>query len=516
MLETEWTIAGTLRHWAAVKPDDPCITYESSTRTWREVHEAASRIAHGLVSAGLRPQQRVMYLGMNRPEFFEILAGTSMAAGVTATVSWRLAPREMLLIISDCQPAVLFVESEFLGHLEVFHAQMRSIQTVIVLDAGPRSAGDVVEYEAWLGQQVSVDPKVPASGSDIAFQAYTSGTTGRPKGVTYTNAAIKAIEPMVSVTGANEASVVLVAMPVFHLTGSSLGILSLIVGARMVVAREAAPDGLLSVIAKERVTLTVLVPAVLKMMVESPAIEHSDLSSLDTIAYAGSPITPDLLRACLSLFGCKFAQLYGMTETSGVTALLPEDHLDAEHPERLLSAGRAMPGVSVRVVDPDTEADVEEGAFGEVWIKAPTNMQGYWGLPEETEAVLTADGYVRSGDGGYLQGGYLYLKDRIKDMIVSGGENVYPVEVENVLIAHPGVNDVSVIGAPSPRWGETVKAVVVREPGAGPLTQSDLIAFAKANLAGYKCPTSVNFVDELPRNPSGKVLKRVLREQFSR
>jgi long-chain acyl-CoA synthetase len=262
--------------------------------------------------------------------------------------------------------------------------------------------------------------------------------------------------------------------------------------------------------------MTILVPAVLKMMVESPAIEHPDVSSLDIVAYAGSPITAELLRAVLGRFTCGFAQIYGMTETSGVTALLPEDHLDPDHPERLLSAGAALPGVSLRVVDPATGTDVEDGAYGEVWIKASTNMLGYWDLPAETEAALTPDGYVRSGDGGYLLDGYLYLKDRIKDMIVSGGENVYPIEVENVLIAHPGINDVSVIGVPSSRWGETVKAIVVREPSAEPVTATEVIACAKANLAGYKCPTSVEFVDELPRNATGKVLKRILRRQFGR
>jgi long-chain acyl-CoA synthetase len=513
MMPTDWAIAGPLRRWAAVKPDNPCLSYESVTLTWREVLDRASRVAQGLVSAGLRPQDRVGYLGKNRPEFFEILAGASMAAGVTVPLNWRLAPREILTIINDCRPKVLFVEEEFPGLLGSLRQQLRSVDTVIVIGSGARSAG-TPGYEAWLGEQIAADPGVPMSSTDIAFQTYTSGTTGVAKGVMFTNAAVKATEPMTSVTRVGESSVVLVAMPVFHLTGSSLGILAMNLGASTVIARDADPESLLTLIAKEHVTMTILVPAVLKMMVESPAIEHADVSSLDIVAYAGSPITAELLRVVLGRFTCGFAQIYGMTETSGVTALLPEDHLDPDHPERLLSAGTALPGVSLRVADPATGTDAEEGSYGEVWIKAPTNMLGYWDLPAETEAALTPDGYVRSGDGGYLLDGYLYLKDRIKDMIVSGGENVYPIEVENVLIAHPGINDVSVIGVPSPRWGETVKAVVVRETSAEPVTATDVIAFAKASLAGYKCPTSVEFVDQLPRNATGKVLKRVLRQQF--
>jgi long-chain acyl-CoA synthetase len=512
MVPTDWAIAAPLRRWAAVKPDNPCLIYESVTLTWWEVLNRASRVAQGLVSVGLRPQDRVCYLGKNRPEFFEILAGASMAAGVTVPLNWRLAPREILTIINDCRATVIFVDEEFLGRLGSLREQPRSVETVIVI-GGASSAG-TPDYEAWLGEQIAADPQVPMSSTDIAFQTYTSGTTGIAKGVMFSNAAVKAIEPMTSVTRACESSVVLVAMPVFHLTGSSLGILAMNLGASIVIAREADPESLLALIAKEHVTLTTLVPAVLKMMVESPAIEHADVSSLDTVAYAGSPITAELLRAVLGRFTCGFAQIYGMTETSGVTALLPEDHLDPDHPERLLSAGTPLPGVSLRVVDPATGTDVQEGAHGEVWIKAPTNMAGYWGLPAETGDALTPDGYVRSGDGGYLLDGYLYLRDRIKDMIVSGGENVYPVEVENVLIAHPGINDVSVIGMPSPRWGETVKAVVVREPSAECVTEAEVIAFAKANLAGYKCPTSVEFVDELPRNATGKVLKRILRQQF--
>jgi hypothetical protein len=256
--------------------------------------------------------------------------------------------------------------------------------------------------------------------------------------------------------------------------------------------------------------MTTLVPAVLQMILESPEIDAYDVSTLDTIACAASPISPELLRRCLAVFEARFLQIYGLTETQGATNLLPEDHLDPDHPERLLSVGRAMPGVTLRVVDAITGEDLPDDVVGEVWIKAPTNMHGYWANAEASREVLTQDGFVRTGDGASLRDGYVYLRDRLKDMIVSGAENIYPIEIENVLIEHPDISDVAVIGVPSERWGETVKAMVVLRKGAR-LSESEVIGFARSSLAAYKCPTSVEFIGELPRNRSGKILKRVLR-----
>jgi long-chain acyl-CoA synthetase len=514
MAYDDWAIAGSLRYWVARKPQAPCITFEGTTWTWQDVFRRASQLGQALLSAGAQPQDRVAYLGKNRAEFFEILAGASMAGGVMGAVNWRLTPREILKVINHSGAKVLFVEPAFLGHVEQIQDQLTSVRTVVIVgdDVGLPGA---VGYESWLGQQVAKDPEVPVAADDTALQIYTSGTTGLPKAAMFSNRATRAYLPMAELVHVNDDSVILVAMPVFHAAGASLGILSFIQGAHMIIAREAAPDELLPLISEHRVTMTTLVPAVLKMLVESPARSGSDLSSLETIAYAASPISPDLLRASLAAFSCRFLQIYGLTETNSATTLLPEDHLDPEHPDRMHSVGRPMSAVTLRIVDPVTGDEVAEGDFGEVWIKAPTNMSGYFDAPVETAATITPDGFIRTGDGGFVVDGYLYLKDRIKDMIVSGGENVYSVEVENVLIEDPRINDVAVIGVPSEKWGESVKAIVVREPGVASLTAGEVIAYAKANLAGYKCPTSVEFVDELPRNPSGKILKRVLRQQFA-
>jgi acyl-CoA synthetase (AMP-forming)/AMP-acid ligase II len=253
-----------------------------------------------------------------------------------------------------------------------------------------------------------------------------------------------------------------------------------------------------------------------QFLTAAPGAAEGDYSMLRSIIYGASPITNDVLVRAMRTFKCDFIQVYGLTETTGaITELGPSDH-DPEGPRAhlLRSAGRPYPWVEFRIVEPDTERDCPRGGVGELWTRSVQNMKGYWNKPEETARVFTADGWLKTGDAGYVdEEGYLFLTDRVKDMIVSGGENVYPIEVENVLAQHPVIADVAVIGVPHERWGETVKAIVVCAPGAAP-DVDEIMAFARARLARYKCPTSVDFLDALPRNPSGKILKRVLREPY--
>jgi long-chain acyl-CoA synthetase len=252
------------------------------------------------------------------------------------------------------------------------------------------------------------------------------------------------------------------------------------------------------------------------LLLATPGIEKADLSSLDTIFYGASPIAEDVLVRCMNVIGCHFSQVYGMTETSGAIVRLDhEDHdPDGERRHLLRAAGKALPGVEIRIVDTDTGDDAVVGTVGEIWTRSAYNMLGYWQKPEETASTIVDGAWLRTGDAGYLDDeGYLFLHDRIKDMIVSGGENIYPAEVENVLLAVDGVADAAVIGVPDDTWGETVKAVVVRAPGSD-VSAEDIIAFCRDRLAHYKCPTSVDFTGILPRNPSGKILKRELREPY--
>jgi long-chain acyl-CoA synthetase len=308
----------------------------------------------------------------------------------------------------------------------------------------------------------------------------------------------------------------MVAMPLFHIGGGGWAVAGMYEGATSVIVRDLDPAALITLIGQRRITHGFLVPAVLQFMLMNPNVGEADFSSLRVLVYGASPISEEVLAKSIDIFGCKFWQAYGLTETTGaVVNLPPEDH-DPHSPNkhRLRSCGLPGPGVEVRIVDTDSGDDVPTGEVGEIWIRSPQVMTGYWNMPEETAKAVTSDGWFKTGDLGYVDAdGYLFIHDRVKDMIVSGGENVYPAEVENVLMAHPGIADVAVIGVPDERWGETAKAIVVRAPGVE-VTEQEIIDFARQHLAKFKCPTSVDWVDVLPRNPSGKVLKKDLREPY--
>jgi long-chain acyl-CoA synthetase len=288
-------------------------------------------------------------------------------------------------------------------------------------------------------------------------------------------------------------------------------------GAATILVSEFDPPCVLETLERRRVTNPIFVPTMLQMLTAVPGAAERDFSALRSITYGASPITTTALRAALRTFRCDLIGLYGLTEsTGGVVHLDGPDH-DPDGPRQhlLRSAGRPYPWVELRIVDPATGRDRPPRAVGEVWLRAPNVMAGYFNRPEETKAALTPDGWLRTGDGGYVDDeGYLFLTDRVKDMIVSGGENVYPVEVEEVLAQHPDVSDVAVIGVPDTRWGEAVTALVIARDGRTPAAE-ELIAFARERLAGYKLPRSIELVDELPRTPTGKVLKRELRERYA-
>jgi len=359
----------------------------------------------------------------------------------------------------------------------------------------------------------------PTAPDDVAMQLYTSGTTGLPKGAMLTNANLGTLIPRTGPLWSFDArSVNLVCMPLFHIGGSGWALVGMTAGCHSILFREFLPAEIVVALERHRVSNALFVPAMLQVLAGVPGADARDYTALRSIVYGASPITNDVLVRAMRTFRCPFIQVYGLTETTGaITQLEPEDHVTEGPRARLLrSAGKPFPWVELRIVDPATEAPCEHGVVGELWTRSPQSFKGYWARVDETARTVTTEGWLKTGDAGYLDDeGYLFLTDRVKDMIISGGENIYPAEVENALAEHPAVADVAVIGVPDERWGETVKAIVVRRPGTDP-GPADIMAFARERLAHYKCPTSIDFTDTLPRNPSGKLLKRELREQYCR
>ncbi|HSE93740.1 MAG TPA: long-chain-fatty-acid--CoA ligase [Methylomirabilota bacterium] len=511
-----WSLGGIVREHARRRGDRPMITFGERTITWAEMDARSSRVAQAMLAAGLGAQDRVAFVDKNGPEYFEVLFGGGKAGVVDVAVNWRLAPAEMAYVVNDAEAKLLFVGPDFLDHLDAMEGSLKSVRQVIVLATRPRRVAHV-GYEAWVSAHPATDPDRPSPPGDVAMQLYTSGTTGLPKGAMLTGANLGMLIPNVgSWWDLDQTSVNCVCMPLFHIGGSGWALVGMAQGGHSILFREFVPQEILAALVRHRITNALFVPSMLQFLSAVPGAAERDYSALRSIVYGASPITNEVLLRSMTTFRCKFVQVYGLTETTGaITQLPPGDHATAGPRARLLrSAGKPFPWVELRVVDPATGADCAPGAVGELWTRSPQNFRGYWNRPDETARTLTPDGWLRTGDAGFLDAeGYLFLTDRVKDMIISGGENVYPAEVENALSEHPDVADVAVIGVPDETWGETVKAIVVPKPGVTPRAE-DIIAFTRVRLAHYKCPTSVDFARALPRNPSGKLLKRELREPY--
>ena len=516
-----YTVSGIIRRYAAERPDGEMLVCGGERRTWAQQLRRSSQVAHALQAEGLGKGDRVAFLDHNDLAFFDFLFGGSLIGAVNVAVNWRLAAPELDAVINDAQAPLLVVHRDYLPTVSELSSRLPHVRRIVVLDGGSTNDGRCCSYDQWLSDRPSEDPGFSGRPQDISMQLYTSGTTGLPKGVMLSNANLAAAigEAGRNLIRVDDRTVSLVAMPLFHISGSLWALFAMSRGGRSVIVRDMDPVELLRLVAAERVTETLFVPAVLMMLLATPQIAATDLSSLRNILYGASPISEEVLAECIKRFPCQFIQVYGMTETTGpITALQPEDH-DPSGPRRhlLRSAGKPYESVELRVVLPESGEPAAVGQVGEVVTQSGLNMVGYWQQPDETTKVIDGDGWLRSGDAGYLdEAGYLFLYDRVKDMIVTGGENVYPAEVENALLAHPALVDAAVIGVPDDRWGEAVKAVVVL--ASGELRESAppeaIIAFCHQRLAGYKCPKTVDYVDALPRNPSGKLLKRELRAPY--
>ena len=510
MPETIAPIAEFIDRWAREQPTDTAVSYGAQSWTWVQWRERVLRNAAAQRAAGIRAGERIAFLDKNNPACLETTLACALTGAANAVINYRLSASEIAYIINDSRASVLMVGAEFLDVVTSMRDTLGSVETILVIGG----AGD--QYEGWLAAAAPTEPDRQPEPDECFLQLYTSGTTGYPKGAMLTHRSLAAHNAgAMPAFGFSEDMVNMVAMPLFHVGGTSWAIAGMSVGGHTVVVREVVAAAVLDEIVDRKVTHAFFVPAVYGFFLDVPDVASRDYSALRCLGYGGSPMPLPLMRRCLETWSVDFYQIYGMTEMSGVFSVLgPADHRDAMHPERLVSAGHPLPGVVVKVINPATGEEVPVGETGEFWLQSRQHMLGYWNNPNATAEALPGDDWLRSGDGGRVDAGaYLYIEDREKDMSISGGETIYPAEVERVLADHPTVADVAVIGIPDSTWGEAVKAVVVVAHGAA-TTETELIAYARGHLAGYKCPKSVDFVDALPRNATGKLLKRELRKRY--
>lgn len=472
--------------------------------TFAELDDRTARLGRALRGLGLEPGARVALLSANEPEYIEVQAACVRYGFALVPLNIRFAARELAFILEDCSPTVLIV-GRTQGDRGLDAAKSVGIPHVL----GLGEATNTPSYELALNTAEASQSAVPDDPDLIATILYTSGTTGSPKGAMIDRLAftarvlVNSVELQVRSDDIHQAS-----LPMFHIA-AFLAYAHTICGATVVMLPEFDPVSALQTMARERVTTTVLVPTSMSMLLDSPAMDRHAISALRLIIYGGSSIEPEPLRRALSRFGCEMHQQYGMTESGASTILRPADH-DPADAERLSSAGTEAVSFEVSVVD-EHDRPVETGEMGEITCRAPSVMRGYWNRPEATAEALRG-GWMHTGDMGYRDHrGYLHVTDRRNDMIISGGENVYPREVEAALMEHPEVTEIAVVGVPDSRWGQIVTAVIV-EPFP---SEEELTQWAKERLAGYKVPRKWVRVGALPRNATGKVLKHELRTMLA-
>jgi acyl-CoA synthetase (AMP-forming)/AMP-acid ligase II len=496
-----------ITHWAAERPERVAMMEEDRVLSYGGLEAQSAKIVGGLIAAGLQKGDRIAWLGKNSDLYFTLFYAAARLGVVMVPVGWRLAPAEWTFIINDTKARILFTGPGFEDAGVALASQLDHVEKIVT----------AAEARVWIAE-AQPTAFTPAAPDDAVLQLYTSGTTGNPKGAVLSSRNLfglrkNANEADLAYTRWDEDEAVLVAMPCAHIGGTGLGIMGLASGLPCFILAEFTPDGVFDAVELGGVTRFFLVPAALQFLLAHPRCASVDYARLKYILYGAAPIPLELLRQSMAMFGAQFIQCYGMTETTGTIVMLPPEDHDVNGNERMRSAGKALPGVELKIVDA-AGASLPVGEVGELMTRSSNNMLGYWNLPEATASTMSGDGWVRTGDAGYLDAdGYLFIRDRVKDMIISGGENVYPAEVESAIYGHPAVQEVAVIGIPDDKWGESVKAVCV--PKAGMTIDPDsVILWARERIAGFKVPKSVDIILELPRNASGKILRKDLRAPY--
>ncbi|MFI9386756.1 long-chain-fatty-acid--CoA ligase [Kutzneria sp. NPDC052558] len=482
------------------QPEVPAIICAGRQLDYAGLHRTSNRIGHALRAAGVNVGDRVAYVGQESVDYYATFFACAKIGAVLVPINFRLTGPEVEHIVRDSGSRLLIADDDLRPALGDVRADVKSTS----------------DFDDWTGSQPDADHRVRIGPEDPLVQLYTSGTTGLPKGVVLPHRSLFAIRDALAGAGLDwidwrPGDRSLVGIPGFHVGGVWWATQGFSAGITNVAMPRFDPTYAVRLIIDLGVTTACVVPSMLRLLLNEPGVDKATFASIRKIVYGGSPIVEALLRESLAIFDGDFAQIYGLTETGNTAVCLPPEAHVVGSP-RLRAAGRPYPGVEVKVID-KAGVPLPAGEIGEVCLRTPARMLGYWGLPEATAATLV-DGWVHTGDAGHLdEDGYVFISDRLKDMIIVGGENIYPAEIENVLGKHPAVGDVAVIGVPDDRFGEAVHAYVAVRPGEQ-LRPRDLLLFARDQLASFKIPSKFEFVDAVPRNPSGKILRRELRDRF--
>lgn len=508
------TLDQIVRRNARRFPHKPAIVFGERRCTWRELDWRVDRVANALRACGLERGDFVAILLPNCPEYIELYFGIARAGFVALPLNYRLTPAELAQILEHARPSLLVVGAAFADRARELEALLPELQRRWIV--GEAFLDGATRYEQALRDAAAQPLDSPVGDDDTFAVFFTSGTTGLPKGamVSHLNLEANAFNQFVA-DGSRGDDINLVATPLYHMGAVFMGVTYMMLGCTQVILEHFEPAAWLAAVRRHAATVALLVPTMINALVNHAELATSPLPSLRLVFYGGGPMPPAVLARALERLRCGFTQGYGLTETLEATFLVAADHVpdgSAQQRRRLASAGREAVGVEVRIVDANGR-DVDTGEVGEVLVRSRSVIAGYWGRPDETAKAIR-DGWFHTGDLGYLDDErYLFVVDRVKDMVVSGGVNIYTKEIESVLYEHPAILEAAVLGLPDDKWGEVVTAVVALRPGMS-ASAAEVIEHCRRSLASYKKPRVVAFLDELPKNPSGKILKRELRRNL--
>lgn len=500
-----------LRRVAEEKGGKEGIIFEDTRLNFSEFNSRVNKLANAVQNLGIKKGERAAIILLNSRQYMEIYFAMAKLGVILVTLNHRLVGDELQYILDDSTPKILFLGEEFFDTISSIRSSLSYIEHYVLL--GNRRSIDMVDYETLLEKYSDSEPDVDVDVQDDQLIVYTSGTTGKPKGalIPHLNTIWTCIIQMLFIHDLNESDSTLVVAPLYH-TGAqnNLIIPMFYVGGKIVIMKRVEPNKVVEMIEKEGITTALLLPTLLHMIFELPNLDDYNLKSLRYVITGGAPIPEVTIKKFYKRFGFHLCHGYGLTESTAFTAVLPTEYAD----QKIGSVGKALFPIEVKIVDSQGR-EVKAGEVGEIIQRGPTLMKEYWKNPQATEEVLK-NGWLYTGDHGrYDEEGYIYIVGRKKDMIISGEENIYPAEIEQVLYSHPKIHEAAVIGVPDAKWGESVKAIVVCKTGEK-LTEEEIISYAKEHLASYKKPKFVEFIDKLPRNPSGKLLKEILREKYGK